>query len=82
MTQPGGIVVEHDLEAMMRDGTPHRADAYRPDGATDLPTLLCRTPYDMLDGACLEPVRIPRSLEAGLRPVATPASSQPDRRAR
>ncbi|WP_161500474.1 CocE/NonD family hydrolase, partial [Streptomyces antimycoticus] len=39
------IVVEHDLEIPLRDGTVLRADLYRPDSRVSLPTLIRRTPY-------------------------------------
>jgi len=40
------VTLERDVEATMRDGTTLRADVYRPEGETDLPVLLIRTPYD------------------------------------
>lgn len=40
------VTVERDVAATMRDGTTLRADVYRPEGATDLPVLLTRGPYD------------------------------------
>ncbi|MER5362968.1 CocE/NonD family hydrolase [Streptomyces sp. NPDC002785] len=39
------IVVEHDLEIPLRDGTVLQADLYRPDSRASLPTLIRRTPY-------------------------------------
>lgn len=42
----GGVVVERDVEAQMRDGTVLRADVYRPSEAGKFPVLLQRTPYD------------------------------------
>jgi putative CocE/NonD family hydrolase len=42
----GGVRVQRDVEARMRDGVTLRADVYRPDRAGDLPVLLMRNPYD------------------------------------
>lgn len=39
------IVVERDVECVVRDGTTLRSDVYRPHGQGELPILLCRTPY-------------------------------------
>ena len=40
------MTTTYDQPATMRDGITLRADIYRPDGAAELPVLLCRTPYD------------------------------------
>lgn len=42
----GGVSVERNVEAMMRDGTILRADIYRPEVSGKYPVLLQRTPYD------------------------------------
>jgi uncharacterized protein len=42
---PPHVSVEKNVPVRMRDGVTLRADVYRPDGATDLPALLERTPY-------------------------------------
>ena len=42
----GGVVVERDLAAPMRDGVVLRADVYRPSGLGEYPVLMQRTPYD------------------------------------
>jgi len=39
------LIVERDVEAIMRDGTVLRANVYRPDVQEPLPVLLQRTPY-------------------------------------
>jgi len=39
------LIVERDVEAVMRDGTILRANIYRPDVSERLPVLLQRTPY-------------------------------------
>ena len=39
------VIVERDVEAVMRDGTILRANVYRPDVSERLPVLLQRTPY-------------------------------------
>lgn len=39
------ILVDHDVEVPMRDGTILRADVYRPAGADNCPVLLLRLPY-------------------------------------
>jgi len=39
------LIVEHDVESAMSDGTILRANIYRPDTAEKLPVLLQRTPY-------------------------------------
>jgi putative CocE/NonD family hydrolase len=41
----GGVSVDFDVPASMRDGTVLRADVYRPSGDGPWPTLLTRTPY-------------------------------------
>lgn len=40
------IIVEKDVMVAMRDGVRLATDVYRPEGATDAPALLQRTPYD------------------------------------
>ena len=40
-----GIIVEHNVEAAMRDGTILRANVFRPDAGNRYPGLLPRTPY-------------------------------------
>jgi putative CocE/NonD family hydrolase len=45
----GGIVVEKNVEARMRDGVVLRADIYRPPGPGKYPVLLRRTPYSKHD---------------------------------
>ncbi len=47
----GGVTVERDVTAVMRDGTVLRADVYRPPGDSPQPVLLTRTPYDKRAGA-------------------------------
>lgn len=47
----GGVTVERDVEAVMRDGTVLRADVYRPPGDAPQPVLLSRSPYDKRAGA-------------------------------
>ena len=42
----GGVTVERDVAAPMRDGTLLRADVYRPEGPGTFPVLVNRTPYD------------------------------------
>ncbi len=42
----GGVTVERDVAATMRDGTVLRADVYRPEAPGRYPVLLQRTPYD------------------------------------
>lgn len=42
----GGVTVERDVEAVMRDGTVLRADVYRPDAQGEHPVLIQRTPYN------------------------------------
>jgi putative CocE/NonD family hydrolase len=42
----GGVYVERDVPAQMRDGTVLYADVYRPDASGDYPVLLLRGPYD------------------------------------
>ena len=39
------VVVEKNVEAVMRDGVVLRADVYRPDAPGRFPALLRRTPY-------------------------------------
>jgi putative CocE/NonD family hydrolase len=41
-----GVIVERNVEALMRDGTVLRADVYRPDSGGRFPVLIERTPYD------------------------------------
>ena len=43
---PGGIIVERNQVAKMRDGVVLNADVYRPADAGKYPVLLTRTPYD------------------------------------
>jgi putative CocE/NonD family hydrolase len=40
------ITVEKNLQVAMRDGVELATDVYRPAGATDLPVLLMRHPYN------------------------------------
>ena len=40
------ITIEKDVDVPMRDGVVLKADVYRPAGASDLPTLVQRLPYD------------------------------------
>jgi putative CocE/NonD family hydrolase len=47
---PYPVVVEHNVEARMRDGVVLRADVYRPDKEGKFPVLLERTPYNKGDG--------------------------------
>jgi hypothetical protein len=42
----GGVSVERDVPATMRDGTVLRADVYRPEAPGEYPVLVQRTPYD------------------------------------
>jgi uncharacterized protein len=42
----GGVTVERNVPAEMRDGTVLRADIYRPAAEGDYPVLVQRTPYD------------------------------------
>ena len=42
----GGVSVERDVPAEMRDGTVLRADVYRPEEPGEYPVLVQRTPYD------------------------------------
>jgi uncharacterized protein len=42
----GGVTVERDVAAVMRDGTTLRADVYRPEAPGEYPVLLQRTPYN------------------------------------
>lgn len=42
----GGVGVERNVGAAMRDGTVLRADVYRPEAPGTYPVLLQRTPYD------------------------------------
>jgi putative CocE/NonD family hydrolase len=42
----GGVSVERDVEAAMRDGVVLRADVYRPEAPGEYPVLVQRTPYD------------------------------------
>jgi putative CocE/NonD family hydrolase len=42
----GGVTVERDVAATMRDGTVLRADVYRPEAPGQYPVLVQRTPYD------------------------------------
>jgi len=41
----GGVTVEFDVPAQMRDGVTLRANVYRPEGTGPWPTLLARLPY-------------------------------------
>ncbi|HEV7941550.1 MAG TPA: CocE/NonD family hydrolase [Solirubrobacteraceae bacterium] len=45
MRPAGGVSVEFDVPAQMRDGVTLRANVYRPEGGGPWPTLLNRTPY-------------------------------------
>ena len=45
------VVVEKNIEAVMRDGVVLRADIYRPDEAGRFPALLKRTPYSKGDSS-------------------------------
>ena len=40
-----GIVIEHNVETIVRDGTVLRSNVYRPAAAARYPGLLTRTPY-------------------------------------
>ena len=40
-----GIVIEHNVETIVRDGTTLRSNVYRPDDDARYPGLLTRTPY-------------------------------------
>ena len=40
------VVIEHNVEAKMRDGVTLRADVYRPKAEGKFPVILQRTPYD------------------------------------
>ena len=42
----GGVIVERNVGAAMRDSTVLRADVYRPEESGEYPVLLQRTPYD------------------------------------
>jgi len=44
--EPYELVIEHGVEAKMRDGVVLRADIYRPKADGQFPVLLERTPYD------------------------------------
>ncbi|AXE28244.1 hypothetical protein C0216_32725 (plasmid) [Streptomyces globosus] len=58
------IVVEHDLEIPLRDGTLLRADLYRPDTADPVPVLVRRTPYGKSGspgGASVDGLRLVRA---------------------
>jgi uncharacterized protein len=46
----GGVTVERNVPATMRDGTVLRADVYRPERPGDFPVLVMRTPYDKTIG--------------------------------
>ena len=45
VTVEDGIRIERDIAVSMRDGTIIYADIYRPDGATNLPAIVCWSPY-------------------------------------
>jgi uncharacterized protein len=45
----GGVTVQFDVPARMRDGVTLRANVYRPEGDGPWPTLLTRLPYDKDD---------------------------------
>jgi uncharacterized protein len=45
-TQTYGVVFEHNVKVVMRDGVVLRADIYRPQAEGKFPVLLQRTPYD------------------------------------
>ena len=47
------LIVEKNLDCVVRDGTVLRADVYRPAGLEDLPTLVCRTPYGKTREICV-----------------------------
>ena len=51
--KPATLIVERNVEAIMRDGTILRANVYRPDVAERLPVLLQRTPYGK-DGSSVD----------------------------
>jgi putative CocE/NonD family hydrolase len=51
---PGGVAIELDAPARMRDGTVLRADVYRPHGDGPWPTLLARLPYGKHEWAMME----------------------------
>jgi predicted acyl esterase len=42
----GGVTVERDVAAVMRDGITLRADVYRPETPGEYPVLVQRTPYN------------------------------------
>ena len=46
LTGMGGVTVERDVSATMRDGTVLLADVYRPKEEGPHPVLLSRHPYD------------------------------------
>jgi uncharacterized protein len=46
MQSETSVMVERNVESVMRDGTVLRADVYRPDSDERRPVLLNRTPYD------------------------------------
>jgi predicted acyl esterase len=42
---PSNIIIEHDIEIVLRDGTRTHADVYRPDDGERHPVILSRTIY-------------------------------------
>ena len=46
----GGVTLERDLPATMRDGTVLRSDVYRPEEPGTFPVLVMRTPYSKTSG--------------------------------
>ncbi|MGH9528809.1 MAG: CocE/NonD family hydrolase [Terriglobales bacterium] len=44
------VIIQHNVEAKMRDGVTLRADIYRPKADGQFPVLLQRTPYDKRGG--------------------------------
>jgi putative CocE/NonD family hydrolase len=56
------LVIDRDVAVPMRDGVSLRADVYRGDGATPVPAIVNRTPYDrtspLIQLAAIEPQRV------------------------
>ncbi len=61
------MIVERNAAVPMRDGVLLRADVYRPEGRTQVPAVLGRTPYDRAFGPTLPAILDPeRVVEAGI----------------
>jgi uncharacterized protein len=59
---PRELVIDRDVAVPMRDGVSLRADVYRAEGATPVPAIVNRTPYDrtspLIQLAAIEPQRV------------------------